>query len=114
VKDDRLYLKDVIRCAERILAYTAGGREEFVASTLIQDAVIRNFEIIGEAVKQISSELKAAHPEVEWRPIARFRDLLIHHYMGVDLNEVWNIVVGDLPDLRQHAERILDELGPAP
>jgi uncharacterized protein with HEPN domain len=114
MKDDRLYLRDILRCTSRILTYTSAGREAFDDSTLIQDAVIRNFEIVGEAVKQISPELKSAHPDLPWRLIARFRDVLIHHYMGVDLNEVWNIIANDLPDLRAKIEGILVALGTDP
>lgn len=105
--DDRLYLGDILRCADRILSYTASGREAFENSTLIQDAVIRNFEIIGEATKQISDALRSANPDVPRRVVGRFRNVLIHHYMGVDLGEVWNIVEGDLPELRRRIDEIL-------
>lgn len=107
---DRLYLTDILRCAERILAYTTEGKEAFEKSTLIQDAVIRNFEIVGEAVKQVSDETRTANADVPWRVIGRFRDVLIHHYMGVDLNEVWNIVEKDLPGLKVRIQEILRTL----
>jgi uncharacterized protein with HEPN domain len=72
-----------------------------------QDAVVRNFEIFREAVKQLSSELKLSYNEVPWRRIAGFRDVLIHDYMGVDLNEVWNIMKGDLPEFKSSIEMML-------
>lgn len=80
MKDDRLYLINIIECIERIEAYTKGGKEVFLASTLIQDAVVRNFEIIGEATKRMSQPLKDQQPHVPWRRIAGLRDVLIHNY----------------------------------
>jgi len=97
VKDDCLYLIHIMERIRRIEEYTGEGREAFLSSPLYQDAVCRNLEVIGEAAKHISDRLKDAHPEVPWRQITGLRDLLIHRYMGVDLEEVWNIVAVDLP-----------------
>jgi len=113
VSRDRLYLKDLLIAADRILEYTVGGEAAFKESPLIQDAVIRNFEIIGEAAKQISEETRTLHPDIPWRVIGRFRDLLIHHYHGVDLDQVWNIVAGDLQLLRTRAQEVLVSGDPA-
>jgi uncharacterized protein with HEPN domain len=77
------------------------GREAFESSHILQDAIIRNFEIIGEAVKQLSPEIREKYPGVPWRRVAGFRDVLIHDYMGVDLDEVWNVIQKDLPDLKR-------------
>ncbi len=79
-------------------------------SLLIQDGVIRSFEVMGEAVKRVSQELRQNHPEVPWRQIAGFRDVLIHDYMGLDLDEVWNVVERNLPDLKGKILLILQEL----
>ena len=65
-----------------------------------QDAIIRNFEIIGEAAKQLSDEFKKANLDIPWRNVAGFRDVLIHDYMGVDLNAVWQIIENELPALK--------------
>jgi len=107
VKEDRLYLEHIRQSVGKILGYTAGGREEFMKSSLIQDAVVRNFEIIGEAAKRLSEPARRKHPHVPWNDIARFRDVLIHHYMGVDLKRVWNVVDTHLPALRQAVEDLL-------
>jgi uncharacterized protein with HEPN domain len=101
VTNDRVYLAEILERIDRIENYTSGGRDTFFQSLLIQDGVIRNFEVIGEAVKLISLDLRQSHPEIPWRRIAGFRDVLIHDYMGIDLDEVWNVVEKDLPDLKQ-------------
>jgi uncharacterized protein with HEPN domain len=113
LKDDRLYLISIIESAERIIGYVKDGRDSFMASSLIQDATIRNFETIGEAAKQISAELRHAHPEIPWREVVGFRDVLIHDYLRVDIDEVWNIVESDLPELQQKLAAILAGLPPS-
>ena len=99
--EDRLYLTHIAECIGRIEEYTAGGRERFMTSHLIQDGVIRNFEIIGEAVKQISDETLSGTPDIPWHRIAAFRNVLIHGYMGINLSRVWNVIENDLSNLRE-------------
>lgn len=97
---DSLYLEHIAERIRRIEDAAENGREAFGSSHVLQDAIIRNFEVIGEAVKQLSSKRRDQYSEVPWRRIAGFRDVLIHDYMGVDLNEVWNIIENDLPLLK--------------
>ena len=87
--DDEVYLRHILESLERIEAYTAGGREDFMRSSMAQDATVRNLEVVGEATKRLSPEIRSAHPEIPWRNMARMRDVLIHDYMGVDLEIVW-------------------------
>jgi uncharacterized protein with HEPN domain len=109
MNDDQLYLSHIKQAIERILSYSAQGRENFLVNTLVQDAVVRNFEIIGEAAKHLGDSTKARCPDVPWRRVAGFRDILIHNYMGVDAKEVWNVIVVNLPILRQAVDRLLAE-----
>ena len=77
---------------------------------MAQDAVIRNFEVIGEAVKNLSEELKALHADVPWRNIAAMRDKLIHHYFGVNLDVVWDTVVNVLPEFHERIRAITESI----
>jgi len=99
---DAVYLQHILECIRKIESYATVGREEFMKTDHWQDAIIRNFEIIGEAAKQLSDEFKAANAEIPWRNVAGFRDVLIHDYMGVDLNAVWQIIENELPALKEN------------
>lgn len=107
MKDDSVYLIHVLECIKQIEEYTINGREEFMNSRLIQDAVIRNIEIIGEATKQVSPGLRSQHPEIPWKEMAGMRDVLIHDYMGVDLQIVWNVVARNLAEIKEHLRGLL-------
>ena len=110
MKDDKLYLIHIYECIQRIESYSAEGKAAFLASNMMQDAIIRNFEIIGEATKHLSLELRQSHPQIQWRGLAGFRDVLIHNYMGVDLVEVWNIIENELIHIKSSLEPIMTEL----
>jgi uncharacterized protein with HEPN domain len=104
---DLVYLDHIREAIERITAYSATGREEFFRNRMAQDAVIRNFEIIGEAVRHLSDGVKDRRPGIPWRRVAGFRNVLIHDYMNVDNKEVWNIIETHLPALRKAVEELL-------
>jgi uncharacterized protein with HEPN domain len=109
VSDDRLYIIHISECLQRIESYTAGGRDAFMGDPRTQDAVLRNFEVIGEAAKRVSTETRERTPQVPWRRLAGLRDVLIHRYERVDLNEVWQVVERDLPNLKHSVEALLRE-----
>ena len=110
MKDDRLYLIHILESLGKIEDYTRGGRDAFMGSPMAQDAVIRNFEVIGEAVKRIPDSLKQEHLDIPWRRISGLRDVLIHQYMSVDLEAVWAIVEEELPEFRETVAGILARL----
>ena len=109
-KDPRVYLAQILERIERIERFTARGRESFFADPLIQDAVIRNFEVIGEATKRVPDDLRRLHPQVPWRSLSAFRDVLIHQYEGVSLHGVWDVVENHLPPLKQAIADLLPPL----
>lgn len=111
MKDDRLYLIHIGECLDRIEQYTASGEADYKNSTLIQDAVIRNLQTLAESSQRVSEALKASHPDVPWRDIAGFRNVLVHQYLGVDLDYVWRVVEDDLPELKKRVDAILQDLG---
>ena len=108
-KDPRVYLAQISERIARIARYTAAGRDAFFADSMIQDSVIRNFEIIGEAAKRVPEDYRRIHSTIPWRSLAAFRDVLIHQYEGVSLPEVWRVVERELPTLQQ---AIMDVLPP--
>lgn len=109
-KDPRVYLAHIMECIQKIERFTEGGKERFLQDELIQDAVLRNFEVIGEAAKRLDDVYRANHPEIPWRAIAGLRDVFIHQYEEVDLAKVWAIVEKDLPSLRQSIADLLPPL----
>lgn len=104
---DRLYLAHVAAAIDAARSFTADGRDAFMADLKTQSAVIRQIEVIGEAVKRLSDETKDFEPTVPWRLIAGTRDRLIHGYFQVDLAAVWVMVENDLRPLRAAVDRLL-------
>ena len=98
-KDPQVYLAHIRDSIQIIREYTKEGKDAFFQDRKTQDAVIRNLEIIGEAVKVLPSEMTARHELVPWKSIAGMRDQLIHHYFGVDLKLVWGVVESRLDEL---------------
>jgi uncharacterized protein with HEPN domain len=110
VKSDLVYLRHMLDAIDRIEAYVAVGRDQFLASPHWQDATIRQLEILGEATKRLSPEIRSRYDEVPWRRIAGLRDVLIHDYMGVDLLAVWEVTQQNIPVLKAQLDLILEEL----
>ena len=110
MKADKPYLQHIIEAISKIEEYASVGRDFFMTQSHWQDAVIRRLEIIGEATKNLSSELKTNNPDVPWRRIAGLRDILIHNYMGVDLNAVWDVIQKDIPALKKQVLEISSKL----
>lgn len=107
-KDPIIYIEHIGSCISRIIEYTEGIDEDgFLKNNLIQDAVIRNFEIIGEAAKKLNDDFRVKYSEIEWKKIAGMRDKLIHDYIGVDLWAVWGVVENIIPTLKTQIEDII-------
>lgn len=106
-RDDAAFLDDIKEAARRIAVYIDDlAYEAFLNDFKTQDAVIRNLEIIGEATKNISDDLKAQYPLIPWKGLAGVRDKLIHHYFGVNFDIVWNIINDELPQIIVQLEKI--------
>ncbi|MDF1522250.1 MAG: DUF86 domain-containing protein [Trueperaceae bacterium] len=108
-----ILLGEILMAIDLLRQYTAGmDFASFATNVEKQDSVVRRLEIIGEAVKGIPIEVRAAYPKVPWRDIAGARDVLVHEYFRVDLAMAWNMVQKDLPVLETQVLRMLDELEP--
>jgi uncharacterized protein with HEPN domain len=107
VKDDRLYLHHMLERCDRITRFIGSGRETFMASEALQDAVIRNIEVIGEAAKRVSTEARGRLVSLDWKAICGMRDVLIHEDISVDLDEVWNVASFRIPELQGVLEQFL-------
>lgn len=108
--DDMMYLRHIYDATVRIAEYIRGVTEEqFWQTPLLQDGVIRQLEIIGEATKRLSKELRQKHSEISWQDVAGMRDKLIHDYLGVDVQTVWLTATEDVPELRARVKMILSD-----
>ena len=108
MKDDRLYLIHISECIERIGSYTADkDKQQFVDSTLLQDAVIRNLQTMAESTQRLSDEAKRRASDVDWFKITGFCNVLVHDSLGIDVERVWNIIEKDLPALKAAIDKML-------
>ena len=107
VKDDLAYIEHILDCIRKIKEFSEGlSFKEFSGNELVQDAIIRNIEIIGEASKKISSDTKQIYFEIPWKEISGMRDKLIHDYLGVDVEVVWRTIKEDIPILERQIREI--------
>ncbi len=107
MKDDLIYIEHILQAINKIIEYTKDiSQFEFNKNEMIQDAVIRNIEIIGEATKNISNDLKSVHYNIPWKEMAGMRDKLIHDYMGTDVEVIWKTIEKDIPFLQSLIKKI--------
>ena len=105
-RSDPALLAHIQERIARIGEYTRGDRASFFESTLVEDAVVRNLQTLAESTRRLSESLKASEPEIPWQAISGFRNLLVHGYLGIDLEAVWSVVETDLPPLAEAVERM--------
>ena len=107
MREDRERLKDILEAIEHIEKYAAQGRKTFEQDELIQTWILHHLLILGEATSRISDEFIEKHPNIPWTKITGMRNILIHHYFGIDLEVVWSVVEKDLPDLKKKLQFFL-------
>lgn len=107
MKSDEIYLRHIDDAIHKIESYVSVGRDISLTTSHWQDAVVRQLEIIGEATKRLLGVFRRHHAQVPWRRIAGLRDVLIHDYMGVDIQKVWIITQNELPKLKLVVEQVL-------
>ncbi len=108
MKDKTIYIKHILDCIQKIEKYSSKiTKNEFLKKSMIQDAIIRQIEIMGEASKLISEKTKKENLEIPWKDMTGMRDKLIHGYFGVDLDAVWQTVKKDIPTLKKGIKKII-------
>ena len=110
MRDPQERLRDIMEAISRIERYAALGWEAFEQDELIQVWIVHHLQVIGEAAGQLGGDFHAAHPQAPWPQIVAMRNILVHEYFGIDLQEVWRTVERDLPPFKQQVEAILREL----
>ena len=110
MKDDRLYLEHILECIGKIKKYTEKGRDAFMGDEMAQDATLRNLQILAESTQRLSDDIRSTQPEVPWREIAGFRNVLAHDYLGIKLDRIWETCQTGLPQLKIAVEAMLTYL----
>ena len=110
MKDNRLYLIHIKECLDRIEEYLQGvDKTSFLKNTMLQDAVIRNLQVLSESTQRITKELKEKYSDIEWHKISGIRNIVVHEYLNIDVERVWLILVKDLPPLKNTINSMLEE-----
>jgi uncharacterized protein with HEPN domain len=108
MKDDLVYIEHILSCIDRIRSYTEGlDYDSFLEKQVVQDAIVRQLEIIGEATKRVSTEYRDRYPHIPWKVMAGMRDKLIHDYIDVDFRMVWSTATEDIPELESLIKELL-------
>jgi uncharacterized protein with HEPN domain len=110
MRSERERLLDILEAIERIEKYAEGGKDIFEADELIQTWIVHHIMIIGEACRTLSDDFQAEYANVPWADIVAMRNILVHHYFGIDKEAVWSVVERDLPELKQNIQTILKNL----
>lgn len=109
MKSDRAYLQHVLHCARRVLQDSSGGKQAVFASPTLQDAILRNLQVLCESTQRLTEDTRKRHPEVDWRAMSGLRNILVHDYFAVDLETIWTIIQRDLPVLECAVRQLLEE-----
>jgi uncharacterized protein with HEPN domain len=108
VRRDEERMRDILEAIQRIERYANVDRSKFDKDDLIQTWMLYHIQIIGEAAAKVSPETQSANPEIPWKRIVAMRNVLVHDYFGIDLDEVWNTIQKDIPSLKSQIEKLLD------
>ena len=106
MKDDGLYLAHMLECILNIEEDLGGRRERLETNRTVRDAVMHNLQLLGQSSKRVSEETKARHPELPWRDMGDFRNVVVHDYLEINYDEVWNIIETNLPPLKEQLLKI--------
>lgn len=107
MKDDLVYLRHIAESMRRIEKNVSIGLDDFLASETVQDATLRNLQTMSEATQRLSDKIKSTRPDIEWDRIGAFRNILVHNYLGIDLELIWTITERDMPALKEAVNEIL-------
>ena len=110
MRDDRLYLVHILECIGFIEGYVQEGRHVFLNDRKTRHAVLRDLHTMAESTQRLSDALKVAHSGVNWRQIGAFRNVLVHDYLGISADRIWEVIRRDLPELKRHVEAMLQEM----